>query len=85
MTDFSEQNIARLIAALPPAPEAWITAAQELPHARAAIDTLVARAEQSATERQAILADLDAALSEQGVAVSPKITRELRERLNQAG
>ena len=45
MTAFNEERLARLIRALPPAPAAWVRAAQELPLARAGLDEIVARAE----------------------------------------
>jgi bacterioferritin-associated ferredoxin len=38
LTDIGEEQLADLIAALPPAPEAWVRAAQELPAARAEMD-----------------------------------------------
>ena len=43
MTAFDEERLARLIRALPPAPEAWVRAAQELPLAKAGLDEIVAR------------------------------------------
>ena len=48
MTAFNEERLARLIRALPPAPAAWVRAAQELPLARAGLDEIVARAEADA-------------------------------------
>jgi hypothetical protein len=44
MTELEEERLAELIAVLPPAPPAWVEAATELPHARAAIEELAARA-----------------------------------------
>ena len=38
MNAFDEERLARLIRALPPAPEAWVRAAQELPFASAGLD-----------------------------------------------
>ncbi|MEA2155095.1 MAG: hypothetical protein QOE11_1235 [Solirubrobacteraceae bacterium] len=44
MTDnLTEEHIARLIAALPPAPQSWVQAAQQLPSARAAIESASSR------------------------------------------
>jgi len=45
MTAYDEHRLAELIKALPPAPEAWVEAAQELPLARGRLDDIVARAE----------------------------------------
>jgi hypothetical protein len=83
MANLDESEIARLIAAIPPAPEAWVEAAQRLPAARAALDSLVARAESSVRKREAIIRDLEAALRAEGIAPSPALTAELRVRLNE--
>src|SRR5204863_460189 len=48
MNGFDEERIGRLLRLLPPAPVGWVRAAQELPAARAALDELVARAEEDA-------------------------------------
>src|SRR5919198_1320611 len=40
---YDEDNIAELLSALPPAPEAWVRAAQELPTIRRELDDIVAR------------------------------------------
>jgi hypothetical protein len=81
MTDFSEEQLADLIAALPPAPPAWVQAAIELPRARAAIDDLVAKAIVDREARAAILADLEATLRAAGVEPRPTLLERLRERL----
>jgi hypothetical protein len=62
MTRFDEEQLARLIHALPPAPEGWVRAAQELPVARAELDEIVARAEADAEFRRRLVTDLEAAL-----------------------
>src|SRR2546423_8312467 len=51
MTAFGEEQLARLIRALPPAPQGGVRAAQELPLARAELDAIVARAEADAAFR----------------------------------
>ena len=66
MSDYTEEQLANLIGVLPPAPTAWVQAAQELPAARQAIESLVERAHADAEERQAILADLEASLRQAG-------------------
>jgi hypothetical protein len=66
MTAFDEERLARLIRALPPAPVAWVRAAQELPLAKAGLDEIVARAEADAGFRTRLLADLEAALEAEG-------------------
>ena len=72
--------IARLIAALPPAPRGWVQAAQELPQARRGIDEIVERAVADAAYRERVVADLESALAEAGIAPTPPVLDELRER-----
>ena len=84
MTAYDEERIARLLRLLPPAPEGWVRAAQELPTARAAIDELVARAEEDVAFRARVLADLEAALEAAGVEPYPSAVSDLRARLDAA-
>lgn len=84
MTRYDEQQIAELLRLLKPAPEAWVTAAQELPPARGRLDELVERAEADARYRKELIADLERALEAAGLAPSPALVAELRERLEQA-
>ena len=51
MSNYDEERLAELFAVLPPAPVAWVQAAQELPLARAQLDELVMRAEADAAFR----------------------------------
>jgi hypothetical protein len=83
MTDYSEERLAELIAALPPVPPGWVAAALELPAVRAAIDGLVARAVADAGARDAILADLESALQQAGVEPRPHVLGSLRARLTE--
>ena len=79
MSTFDEERLAELIRALPPAPEGWVRAAQELPFAR--LDEIVARAEADAAFRAALIADLETALAREGFEPSPPLVHELRRRL----
>ncbi len=72
--------LARLIAALPPAPRGWVQAAQELPAARRGIDDIVERAAADAAYRTRVVADLESALADVGIAPTPPVLDELRER-----
>jgi regulator of protease activity HflC (stomatin/prohibitin superfamily) len=81
MTALDEERLARLLRALPPAPEAWVLAAQELPAARADLDQIVARAEADAEFRTRLVADLEAALDAGGYEPSPALVQLLRVRL----
>jgi hypothetical protein len=81
MREPAEEELAELIAALPPVPSGWVQAAVELPHARAAIDQLVERALADEEGREAILADLENALRAAGVEPRPQLLDDLRARL----
>jgi hypothetical protein len=80
MTAFGEERLATLIRALPPAPEGWVRAAQELPFARPELDEIVARAEADAAFRQKLVADLEAALVAEGYEQDPAVLAALRVR-----
>jgi hypothetical protein len=80
MTAFGEERLALLIRALPPAPEAWVRAAQELPFVRPQLDEIVARAEADAEFRMRLIADLEAALEAEGYERSPAVVEALRVR-----
>ena len=81
MTAFGEERLASLISALPPAPEGWVRAAQELPFARPELDEIVARAEADAAFRKKLVADLEAALAAEGYERDPAVLAALRVRL----
>jgi hypothetical protein len=81
MTAFGEERLASLIRALPPAPEGWVRAAQELPFARPELDEIVARAEADAAFRQRLIADLETALAAEGYERDPAVLAALRVRL----
>jgi len=82
MTVYEEQRLARLIRALPPAPEGWVRAAQELPFARGELDEIVARAEADAAFRERLIADLEGALAAEGYERDPAVVAALRVRLD---
>ncbi len=76
------EQLARLIGALPPPPQGWVSAAQELPRVRASLDDLIARAELDAELRSRLVADLESALAESGISPTPRILAEARARLD---
>ncbi len=78
---YDEERLGELLRRLPPAPDGWVRAAQELPLARATLDDLVARAEADAELRRRILADLEAAVAAAGIEPSSALLAELRTRL----
>ena len=80
MTGYDERRLARLIAALPPAPPGWVEAATELPLARRGLDEIVARAEADAAFRQALIADLERAVTQAGYEPARPLIDALRQR-----
>lgn len=82
MTDFTEEKLAELIAALPPPPQGWVESAVELPRARTAIDDLVVRAGADLEARRLMLTDLEQALRGVGVEPRPQTLDRLRVRLS---
>jgi hypothetical protein len=77
-----EPRIAQLLTAFPPAPEAWVGAAQELPRVRRSLDDLLQRASEDASLRQNVIADLERSLREEGVPAHPAVAAALRRRLD---
>jgi len=80
MPAYDEERLARLLRTLPPAPEAWVKAAQELPFAR--LDEIVERAVADEQFRQELEADLKGALARAGYEPSARLVETLRERLS---
>ena len=80
MSRYDETRIGELLRRLPPAPEGWVRAAQELPLARLGLDELVRRAEADAEFRSRLIADLEAALRDEGVEPDPQLVEALRRR-----
>ena len=81
MSAYDIERLSRLIGMLPPAPEAWVRAAQELPAARHELETIVERAEANAAFRAALVADLESALRAEGVEPTLPLLDELRRRV----
>ena len=82
MSSYDHEQLSELIGMLPPAPEAWVRAAQELPTALRGLDELVARAEADVAFRAEVLADLERALHAEGVEPQPRVVEELRRLLS---
>lgn len=82
MTPYDEERLAELLRALPPAPEGWVKAAQELPALRAGIDDLVTKAMDDEEFRQALAADLEGMLTQAGYEPTDELIRAIRERLS---
>ncbi|HVM17166.1 MAG TPA: hypothetical protein VM290_06255 [Gaiellaceae bacterium] len=81
MNPLDEHRLAALLRRLPPAPEAWVKAAQELPLVRGRLEEIVARAEADAEFRRALVADLEQALAQAGYEPDRALVAALRGRL----
>jgi hypothetical protein len=75
---YAEEHLGRLIGLLPPAPEGWVRAAQEIPAFRAMLDDIVVRAEADEAFRADVLADIEAAIAEAGLEPEPRAVDALR-------
>jgi len=75
---YTEERIGLLLRLLPPAPVAWVRAAQELPAARRTFDDIVSRAEADIAFRDALAADLERTLESAGYEPSERTLSELR-------
>ena len=80
---YDEARLGELLGALPPAPDGWVAAAQELPAARRELDQLVSRAVADEAFRKEVVADLERALEQAGIAPRPRVVEELRQRLGE--
>jgi hypothetical protein len=78
MTGYDEERLALLLRGLPPPPQGWTQAAQELPLARAAIESIVTRAGADDDFRARLVADLEAALEEAGYEATPSVLASIR-------
>jgi hypothetical protein len=77
---YDEERLGLLLRMYRPAPEGWVQAAQELPAARQSLGEIVARAEADAAFRDALIADLEAALDREGYEPVRPLVDELHKR-----
>jgi hypothetical protein len=80
MTNDIDQ-LSRLIAVLPPAPSAWVAAAQQLPRLRRELDDLLTRARADAELHARLESDLEALLLESGITPTARVLDEVRARM----
>jgi hypothetical protein len=83
MTSYDEEKLGDLLSALPPAPEAWVKAAKELPLARQRLDEIVERAETDEEYRRRVVADPERALEEADVVAHAENIEIIRQRLDE--
>jgi hypothetical protein len=79
--EHDEETLARLLAVLPPAPEAWVEAAAALPQTRRDADRIVALVEEDERFRAEAIDDLEAALRGAGFEPHERLLAAVRERL----
>jgi hypothetical protein len=79
---YDEERLGELLSSLPPAPEAWVKAAQNLPLARKGVDEIVERAEEDEDYRRRVIEDPMAALEEADVVAHMDAIEILRRRLD---
>jgi hypothetical protein len=80
---YDEERLAQLLGALPPAPAAWVEAAKALPAARRSLEDLVERARADVEFSKIVMADLEAALEQEGVEPIRPLIDELRRQLSE--
>jgi hypothetical protein len=78
---YAEEDLGRLVGLLPPVPEGWVRAAQEIPAFRSMLDELVARAEADEAFRATLIADLEAALAAAGYEPEPRAVDAVRRQM----
>ena len=81
MNRHSEDELAKHLEALPPAPPAWAEAAKELPRMRSEIDGIVERAARDAAYRRSVTRAMEKALNETPQGTDREMLETLRERL----
>ena len=81
MTRYDEERLGDLLTALPPAPEAWVRAAQEIPRTEQGVHEIVERAETDEDFRRHVVEDPEAALEEADVVAHANVVEMLRRRL----
>jgi hypothetical protein len=84
MTTYDEERLAALLRALPPAPSAWVLAAQQLPLLEQGLGEILSRAEADIEFRRRLVADLNTALEAEGYDADQALVEALRARLKEA-
>jgi hypothetical protein len=82
VTAYDEERLGDLLSALPPAPEAWVQAAQALPQVRATLEEILARAEEDDEYRRRVVADPQGALEEADVVAHADAVEILKRELD---
>jgi hypothetical protein len=79
---YDEERIGEILSALPPAPEAWVGAAREIPLREQEIDPIVERADTDEEYRRRVIEDPAGALEEADVIAHIDTIEILKRRLD---
>lgn len=82
MPNYDEENLGEILSALPPAPEAWVKAAHDIPLARQRLDEILERADADDQYRRRVIEDPEAALEDADVVAHAETIEILRRRLD---
>ena len=83
MAAYDEEKLGELLSALPPAPDDWVKAAQDLPLMRDGLDQIIERADSDEDYRRRVIEDPASALEEADVVAHADAVEILRKRLDQ--
>ncbi len=79
---YNEEKLGEILSAFPPAPEAWVKAAQELPLMQEGLAQIVERADADEDYRRKVIENPEAALEEADVVAHADAVEILRRRLD---
>lgn len=82
MATYNEEKLGEILSALPPAPKAWVRAAQDLPLMQQGLADIVQRAEVDEDYRRRVIEDPVAVLEEAEVVAHVDAVEILRRRLD---
>ena len=82
VTSYNEEQLGELLNVLPPAPDAWVQAAKELPLARQRLEQIVERAKADESYRRHVVGDPETALEQAEVVAHAQNVEIIRRRLD---
>jgi hypothetical protein len=83
MAAHDEERLGEILSALPPPPEAWVKAAQDLPLMRQGLGAIIERADADEDYRRKVIEDPKTALEEADVVAHSDTIEILKERLDE--
>ena len=82
MAAYNEEKLGEILSALPPAPEPWVRAAQDLPLMKQGLYEIVQRADADEEYRRRVIENPEAVLEEADVVAHADAVEILRRRLD---